>query len=322
MFHRKNIAWLAALTGMLAIILCACGSRQESSAQQTLPVVDPGFVVSVPDTTGAPAPSDDPTAPVQSAASSETEAATPTVTTYPYEPYPTDTQYVGPAFNYTRAPGHYLKYLEDFGFSRYRSPRDGDGDGTDDQTDIFLGAKEYLARKPKYNASSYFIAYYNFEKDGPLEGVCTDVIAAALVSAGYDLKALVDSDIENHRDWFTTELAAAGLGAEDAFDLHDPNINYRRVRNLYAFLEHRAEKLTLDLTDLSAWQPGDIVIFFGSSGIWNAHIAIISDRRADDGIPYVLHHANEGQTLYEEDYLISTNKKLVGHYRWSGFNGE
>ncbi len=320
MLHYKKPYGAAALLAVLILSVSGCGNaRTESSVSQTLPIVDPGFIISVPDT----AASQDPTGPAQSAASSETETApAPTGTTYPYEPYPTDTEYVGPAFNYTRAPGHYLKYLEDFGFTRYRSPRDRDGDGTDDQTDIFLGAKEYLARKPQYNSSSYFIGIYNFEKDGPLEGVCTDVIAAGLVSAGYDLKALVDSDIENHREWFSSELAAAGLGAEDAFDLHDPNINYRRVRNLYAFLEHRAEKQTLDLTDLSAWQPGDIVIFFGSSGIWNAHIALISDRRADDGVPYVLHHANEGQTLYEEDYLMSTNKKLVGHYRWSGFNGE
>ncbi len=319
MLQKKRRYAFAALMLCLILAVSGCSSVGESTVSQTLPVVDPGI-------NSTPAPSSTAADPVQSAASSETADHTDTQQTTPEptytEPYPTDTEYVGPAFSYTRAPGHYLKYLEDFGFTRYKSPLDKDGDGVDDQTDIFIGAKEYLAQKPQYNASSYYIGGYPFVREGRLEGVCSDVISAGFVAAGYDLKELVDRDIVNHREWFTTDLAAAGLGGVDAFDVHDTNINFRRVRNLYAFLEHRAEKLTLDLTDLSAWQPGDIVIFFGSSGIWNAHIAIISDRRADDGVPYVLHHANEGQTLYEEDYLMSTNKKLVGHYRWTGFNGE
>ena len=259
------------------------------------------------------------TIPVDVTTAPETISEAPTTS----EPYPTDTEYVGPAFDYTRMPAHYLMYGEDFGISRYTSPLDKDGDGVDDQTDIFLGAKAYLAQKPQYNASSYYAGGYpKVNEKGILEGVCTDVVAAGLLAAGYDLKAMVDQDIANHPEWFSKELADKGYGSEGSFVIGEKNIDFRRVRNLYVFMEHHAEKLTLDLTDLSAWQPGDIVVFFGSSGLWNGHIAVISDRRAEDGVPYVLHHANEGQTLYEEDYLVSTNKTIMGHYRWNGYNGE
>ena len=239
------------------------------------------------------------------------------------EPWPTDTEYRGIEVDYTRMPGHYIKKGADFGIATYTSPRDKDGDGVDDQTDIFLGAKAYLAQRPIYNASSYYSGGYpRVNEKGELQGVCTDVVAAGLVAAGYDLKALVDADIEKHPEYYTTELVNAGFGALDSFTIGEKNIDFRRVRNLYAFFEHHAEKLTLDLKDTAAWQPGDIVIFFGSSGLWNGHIVVLSDRRADDGVPYVLHHAATGQTLYEEDYLVSTTKTIVGHYRWNGFNGE
>ena len=310
----RKLGWMALMIIAVLAFTAACGASvresDESTARSgevteapTLPVVsptlEPGSEETAEDLTTTPEPT--------------------TVT----EPYPTDTEYVGPAFDYTRMPGHYIQTGEDFGIETYHSPLDKNANGIDDQTDILLGAKKYLERKPQYNASSYFAGGYpEINENGVWEGVCTDVVAAGLLAAGYEFKSLVDADIQNHPEWFTTELAEQGLGREGAFDIGEDKIDFRRVRVLYPFFEHRAEKLTTDITDIEAWQPGDIVIFFGSSGIWNGHIAIISDRRADDGVPYVLHHANEGQTLYEEDYLTSTNKTIVGHYRWNGFDGE
>ena len=300
--NNKNhsVKRLAAALCLLAFLLSACqGDNLQStrSGEDFLPTRAPYVVI----------PS--------------TDATTPG--TAQTEPYPTDTEYAGPSFPYTRMPGHYIKTGADFNIETYQSPLDKNGNGVDDQTDILLGAKTYLERRPQYNASSYFAGGYPEKNEaGVWEGVCTDVIAAGLVAAGYDFKALVDADIENHPEWFTTDLAEAGLGSVEALTIGESKIDFRRVRILYPFFEHRAEKLTLDLTDLAAWQPGDIVIFFGSSGLWNGHIAIVSDRRADDGVPYVLHHANEGQTLYEEDYLVATTKTIVGHYRWTGFDGE
>ncbi len=308
----RKLGWMALMIIAVLAFTAACGASVRESGEST--AARSGEVTEAP-TLPVVSPTLDP-------GTEEPVTTTPEPTTVT-EPYPTDTEYVGPAFDYTRMPGHYIKTGEDFGIATYHSPLDRNANGVDDQTDILHGAKQYLSRKPQYNASSYFAGGYpEINEQGVWEGVCTDVVAAGLVAAGYDFKSLVDADIRNHPQWFTTELAEQGLGREGAFEIGEDKIDFRRVRVLYPFFEHRAEKLTTDLTDLAAWQPGDIVIFFGSSGLWNGHIAVISDRRADDGVPYVLHHANEGQTLYEEDYLTSTNKTIVGHYRWNGFNGE
>lgn len=308
----RKLGWMALMIIAVLAFTAACGASVRESGEST--AARSGEVTEAP-TLPVVSPTLDP-------GTEEPVTTTPEPTTVT-EPYPTDTEYVGPAFDYTRMPGHYIKTGEDFGIATYHSPLDRNANGVDDQTDILHGAKQYLSRKPQYNASSYFVGGYpEINEQGVWEGVCTDVVAAGLVAAGYDFKSLVDADIRNHPQWFTTELAEQGLGREGAFEIGEDKIDFRRVRVLYPFFEHRAEKLTTDLTDLAAWQPGDIVIFFGSSGLWNGHIAVISDRRADDGVPYVLHHANEGQTLYEEDYLTSTNKTIVGHYRWNGFNGE
>ena len=307
----------------LLLSLSACGSENPA---ETLPSAKEGTSATAASTASGNSTTAG-TLPIGPAVTIPADITTAPVTTTAEvtttEPYPTDTEYVGPAFDYTRMPAHYLMYGEDFGIDRYASPLDKDGDGVDDQTDIFLGAKAYLAQKPQYNASSYFAGGYPYVNEkGILEGVCTDVVAAGLLAAGYDLKAMVDQDIADHPEWFTRDLAEKGYGSEGSFVIGERNIDFRRVRNLYVFMEHHTEKLTLDLADLAAWQPGDIVIFFGSSGLWNGHIAVVSDRRAEDGVPYVLHHANEGQTLYEEDYLVSTNKTIMGHYRWNGYDGK
>lgn len=62
------------------------------------------------------------------------------------------------------------------------------------------------------------------------------------------------------------------------------------------FFNLNAESLSADLKDISEWQGGDIVIF-------KNHIAIVSDRRNQHGVPYVIHHANPLQKNYEEDIL-------------------
>lgn len=71
-----------------------------------------------------------------------------------------------------------------------QSSVDRDGDGIDDQTDILQGALEYAETKPKYKSQYYAGGYPDDEY-----GVCTDVVAFALLHAGYDLKELVSEDI-------------------------------------------------------------------------------------------------------------------------------
>lgn len=175
--------------------------------------------------------------------------------------------------------------------AQLKSSVDKDGDGVDDQTDILEGALAYVSTHPKYKSRYYQTGYPD---DG--YGVCTDVVANALKSAGYDLMELVQRDIENNPDGYD-------------IDQPDQNIDFRRVRNLKVYFAHTALSLTTDLSDLEQWQGGDIVIF-------ESHIGIVSDRRNADGVPYVIHHNDPFQKSYEQDILQSRDD-IVGHYRVS-----
>lgn len=184
----------------------------------------------------------------------------------------------------------------DFGIADYISAVDKDGDGIDDQTDILAGARAYVATKPKYKSVYYSGGYPDDEY-----GVCTDVVAQALLNAGYDLMELVNEDICAHPDDY-------------ASDCGDKNIDFRRVRNLLIYFRNTAISLTTDIEDYAEWQGGDIVIFSG-------HIGIISDKRNENGTPYMIHHGGmngEGALRpdYEED-ILELSGPVLGHFRIS-----
>ena len=124
--------------------------------------------------------------------------------------------------------------------------------------------------------------------------MCTDVVAAAYRAAGYDLRELVDADMRSAPD-------------EYGIDEPDPNIDYRRVSNLRVYLERNATSLTCDPTDVDQWQGGDIVVMAN-------HIGVVSDKRNERGVAYVIHHNDAWQSSYEQDILESRDD-IVGHYR-------
>ncbi|MBR6708093.1 MAG: DUF1287 domain-containing protein [Clostridia bacterium] len=179
---------------------------------------------------------------------------------------------------------------ERFGIAQYHSRIDADGDGVDDQRDLLAAARDYLATEPKYESRYYADGYPD---DG--YGVCTDVVAQAMLGAGYDLRSLVDAHIRANRELYAIEMP-------------DDKIDFRRVRNLAVYFAATAQPLTVDPHDIEAWQGGDIVIFEG-------HIGIVSDMRNRKGVPFVLHHANPWQAAYEEDIL--TTWPILAHYRIS-----
>lgn len=185
-------------------------------------------------------------------------------------------------------------YAEDFGIEVIKSQNDYNNNSVDDYTDILLGAKEEARRKPKYK-NAYYAGGYPPED----EGVCTDVIWRAFKNAGYNLKDMVDEDIKNNVEKYPRVEGRP-----------DTNIDFRRVGNLKTFFERNAISLTLDLSKIEEWQPGDIVTF-GTS-----HIGIISDKRNSKGIPYLIH--NGGQPQREEDILevYSNFEKISGHFRF------
>lgn len=174
---------------------------------------------------------------------------------------------------------------------QFHGREDRDDDGVDDQLDILNSALAYVSAHPKYKSHYYKTGYPD---DG--YGVCTDVVAYALKNAGYDLQALVDTDIREHPEEY-------GIAAPDK------NIDFRRVRNLKVFFSHTAASLTTDVSETEQWQGGDIVIF-------ERHIGVVSDRRNKNGVPYVIHHNDPWQTAYEQD-ILEERTDIVGHYRIS-----
>ena len=179
---------------------------------------------------------------------------------------------------------------EHFQITTYKSLVDKDEDGVDDQTDILQSAKEYLATNPKYKSKYYGTGYPDDEY-----GVCTDVVAFALLHSGYDIMTLLNEDVMKVRDAYD-------------IDIVDKNIDFRRVNNLDTYFKRHMISLSTDLSNISDWQGGDIVVFDG-------HIGIVSDKRNFKGIPFLLHNANPYQIRYEEDVLEKYT--IISHYRVS-----
>lgn len=178
---------------------------------------------------------------------------------------------------------------DDFNIKTYVSSIDKDNDGIDDQTDILINTRKYIATKPKYKSKYYGTGYPDDNY-----GVCTDVVAFALKDAGYDLRELVNNHVKENRDLYD-------------IDVIDKNIDFRRVLNLKTYFDYNAISLTTDVLRIEEWQGGDIVVF-------KRHIGIVSDKRNRKGINFVIHHANPYQRYYEED-ILENRDDIIGHYR-------
>lgn len=181
---------------------------------------------------------------------------------------------------------------KDFGITTYKSSVDMDSDSLDDQTDILGSVKKYLDTKPKYKSKYYASGFPDDDY-----GVCTDVVGFGLLGAGYNLRELVNTDINTHPERYNIEVV-------------DKNIDFRRVRNLNIYFKNNSISLTTNIKEISEWQAGDIVVF-------KNHIGVISDKRNSKGIPYVLHNGSSYQRHYEEDILKKKEKDIIGHYRIS-----
>ncbi len=190
--------------------------------------------------------------------------------------------------NYLTLLPHKFYTNSDFGIATYYSEIDKDNDGVEDQKDILESARAYLETKPKYKSKYYSEGYPDDEY-----GVCTDVVAFALLNAGYNIRDLLNQDVLENREKYDIEKV-------------DKNIDFRRVKNMKVYLDNHAISLTTDYQEIAEWQGGDIVVF-------PTHIGIVSNNRNKKGISYILH--NGGQIVYEEDIL--NRYEIVGHYRIS-----
>lgn len=131
-------------------------------------------------------------------------------------------------------------------------------------------------------------------------GVCTDVVIRALRDGwGIDLQLAVNRDMKAD---FAAYPTLWGLTQTDR------NIDHRRVPNLATLFARVGAEVPLQ-EDPAPYLPGDIVTWKLPGNL--DHIGIVSDRRATDGTPLILH--NIGRGAQEEDILFAY--PMTGHYR-------
>jgi uncharacterized protein len=178
---------------------------------------------------------------------------------------------------------------EHFGIKETVSTFDYNKDGLSDTQNLVLGGREGA-----YSLLEYVDKYYwnSYPPEG--EGVCTDVIWMAYKEAGYTLRRMVNKDI------------AENTAAYWRITTPDTAIDFRRVNNLYIYLRRKAIELTPDLSQVEQWQPGDIVVF------WGSHIGIVSDKRDRFGVPFMIHH---GGGLNREESAMH-RQPILGHFRF------
>jgi uncharacterized protein len=131
-------------------------------------------------------------------------------------------------------------------------------------------------------------------------GVCTDVIIRAFRTGwGIDLQLAINRDMKAN---FAAYPQLWGLTRTDR------NIDHRRVPNL-ATLFTRAGAALTPTSDPASYLPGDIVTSMLPGNL--PHIGIVSDQKAANGNPLILH--NIGAGAQEEDRLFA--HQITGHFR-------
>ncbi|RRU03355.1 DUF1287 domain-containing protein [Stenotrophomonas sp. 278] len=164
---------------------------------------------------------------------------------------------------------------------------------------LVTAARAQIGRTVLYDPAYVVLAYPG--GDVPEDrGVCTDVIVRALREQGLDLQQRVHEDM---RADFGSYPAQWGLTRPDR------NIDHRRVPNLMRWFERQGweQPASVKASDFAA---GDIVAWkLSGSGL--LHVGIVSDRRASDGTPLILHNIARGTR--EENLLFAHT--IIGHYR-------
>lgn len=146
---------------------------------------------------------------------------------------------------------------------------------------------------------AYVVLPYPGGDVAPERGVCTDVVIRAFRGIGLDLQKAVHEDMKK---------AFAAYPRNWGLKRPDKNIDHRRVLNLRTYFKRRGWELPLT-RNAADYKPGDLVTCIVGGSL--PHIMIVSDRRAPDGTPLIIH--NIGAGTEEEDALFLF--PLTGHYR-------
>lgn len=161
-------------------------------------------------------------------------------------------------------------------------------------------AQDRLKQRITYNGAYMKLDYPGGDVPANI-GVCTDVLIRSYRAAyGFDFQKAVHEDMKAN---FSTYPKNWGLKRTDR------NIDHRRVPNLETYLIRQGASLGIS-REPSDFQPGDIVSWRLAGGL--PHIGIVSDRKAADGTPLIIHNVGAGPQ--EEDVLFLY--KMNGHFRF------
>ena len=161
-------------------------------------------------------------------------------------------------------------------------------------------AQDRLKQRITYNGAYMKLDYPGGDVPANI-GVCTDVLIRSYRAAyGFDFQKAVHEDMKAN---FSTYPKNWGLKRTDR------NIDHRRVPNLETYLIRQGASLGIN-REPSDFQPGDIVSWRLAGGL--PHIGIVSDRKAADGTPLIIHNVGAGPQ--EEDVLFLY--KINGHFRF------
>lgn len=166
---------------------------------------------------------------------------------------------------------------------------------------LIAAAERQIGETVVYDPSYVGLAYPG--GDVPRDrGVCTDVVIRAYRDAfAIDLQQRVHQDMKQH---FRAYPALWGLTRPDR------NIDHRRVPNLETFFT-RADAARDMSSDPAAFLPGDLVTQRLPGNL--PHIAIVSDRLADDGeTPLVIHNIGAGTRMENRLFEFAH----AGHFRF------
>lgn len=173
------------------------------------------------------------------------------------------------------------------------------GVGYSDNGSIVDAARSQIGVTTSYDPSYVSLEYPN--GDVPIRnGVCTDVVIRALRKAQeIDLQKEVYLDMKAN---FSKYPKIWGLARTDR------NIDHRRVPNLMTYFKWKGYSIRVS-ENKNDFKAGDLVTCIFPPNL--PHIMIVSDKKARDGTPLVIH--NIGRGTQEESRLFSF--KITGHYR-------
>ena len=161
-------------------------------------------------------------------------------------------------------------------------------------------AQDRLKQRITYNGAYMKLDYPGGDVPANI-GVCTDVLIRSYRAAyGFDFQKAVHEDMKAN---FSTYPKNWGLKRTDR------NIDHRRVPNLETYLTRQGASLGIS-REPSDFLPGDIVSWRLAGRL--PHIGIVSDRKAADGTPLIIHNVGAGPQ--EEDVLFLY--KMNGHFRF------